>query len=60
MSGIPVKNHGKKTHKVLLKKRKQICVKKNGNKWNIPYQLEAGQPGWKDEKQNWEQLVNSA
>ena len=28
MSGIPVKNHGKKNHKVLLKKRKQICVKK--------------------------------
>ena len=27
---------------------------------NIPYQLETEQAWWKDEKKNWEQLVNTA
>ena len=27
---------------------------------NIPYQLQTEQAWWKDEKKNWEQLVNTA
>ena len=52
MSGITIKNHGKK-HKVFLMKLKQIRVKLCGNKSTFLV-------SWKwsklvDEKKNWEQ-----
>ena len=62
MSGIPVKNHGKK-QKVFLRKPSQIRVKLYENKWKTflaSWKRSELDAGWKDENKNWVPLVNTA
>ena len=54
-----------KNHKVFLKKPEKIRVTVHGNKWKTFFaswkgQLEAERDGWRNEKKNWEQLLNTA
>ena len=63
MSGIPLKNHGKKTQGFLRLAETNLCEITQKQMKNIPYKLEAEQPwtaGCKDEKKNWKLLVNTA
>ena len=53
-----------KNHKDFSRKPKQICVRLHGSKRTTfglaSYELEAEQAGFKNEKKNWEQHVNTA
>ena len=61
MSGISVKNQGKKPQGFLKETETNLCEITQKSMKNIrPWQLEAEWVGSQDDKKNWEQLSNTA